>query len=344
MLILGYGVASGQETDDMYFRSKDRTKLKATPTESYSSNFETFKKKNFPEAEAEDAEVYGTNPADSYSAREINPEFVARSQSETTATGEQAYFEEGYAPANPTDSYSASVVNPNLQNNSPSFTNSWYGPSYSPMFNPYRGFYDPWMSPYYGGYYNPWMNPYGSGWNTSLNYIWSPWGSGWNVGIGYTWGNVWCPVNSYWGSPFYYPTIIAYPVETTRPNYGKRPSRNSALAGDVRPRYTTPRENSARDVNRENGRKREEYYVRPGRRMAAVDNSSADTNENNSFRPNRSRFEDTGFNTSPSRTRTDSFRESRSSTFSSPSFNSGNGSRSRTSSSSSSGSRSRGRD
>ena len=216
------------ENDDMYFNASDRAKLKEArkAEQVLASNRST---KNSKEEEL--------NPTDSYSARNVNPEFTSRSQSETTAEDEEEYFVTNYR-------YNNATQYNNWNNN----FNNWYGSSW------YRSnYWGPsiygWNSPYYGSAYDgwgsPWANPYyRSGWSTSFSFSY---GNAWNYGNGYYdpyygfaydpyWGSYYspyCGYGSYYGSPFrsrysYYPTYVVVTDNNSRgAAYGKRASRSS---------------------------------------------------------------------------------------------------------------------
>src|SRR5688572_19576583 len=192
--------AQGIENDDMYFNSKDRAKQNAAKASdvSYSASIKKSKKENRVEEEP-------INPTDSYSARNINPEYEARSNSEMAQEDNQDYFVNNYQYNN------ASQLN-NWNNN----FNQWYS-------RPWYGgnFYDPyinsWNSPYYGSPYdqwgNPWRNPYyRSGWSSSFSYHWgNTWDYGWGMSFGYGnygYGN---PYNAWgWNRPFGYSPWSSY--------------------------------------------------------------------------------------------------------------------------------------
>ena len=128
------------------------------------------------------------------------------------------------------------------------------------------------MSPYYSG---------GPGWTMTLGYMWgSP---GWNYGMNYGWGN------SYYNPYSYYqPYGYGYPTyysgggsEAPRVNYGKRPSRHSAV---VTPNPRSEQRVSSNNSNgsRTSGRTRQpvdEYYVKPYKRTTTFDNSSRTTRD-----------------------------------------------------------------
>ncbi|HZB14107.1 MAG TPA: hypothetical protein VE467_13805, partial [Chryseolinea sp.] len=140
-------VASAQEieNDDMYFNSKDRAKVKASKASE--ASYASIKKTN-KQAIPEEA----LNPTDSYSARNVNPEYEARSNSETAQADNQDYFDNSYQYNN-ANNFNNWNSNFNDRYNSP-----WYGGNY---YDPYI---NSWNSPYYGSRYdswgNPWSNPY----------------------------------------------------------------------------------------------------------------------------------------------------------------------------------------
>ena len=171
-LLLTYAaLAQGVENDDMYFNSKDRAKVRAAKASevSYSASIKKSKK----ETVADET----VNPTDSYSARNVNPEYQARSNSQTAQADNQDYFVNNYE-------YSTASNLNNWNNNFSSWYNSpWYGGNY---YDPYI---NSWNSPYYGSAFgNPWCNPYyRTGWSSSFSYSWgSSWGNyGWGMNYGY---------------------------------------------------------------------------------------------------------------------------------------------------------------
>lgn len=264
-----------QENDDLYFNSKDREKQKVENVRASASNkidedYQAFKKKHFEEP-AEDTSF--VNPTDSYSARTINPEYIARSNAEQASEDEQNYYVEGYAP-NTYDSYSAGNSNNTAYQGN---YNGYYGTSNS-NWNygnawgyPYTSSYYPsssWYSPYYGGYCNPAMSPYYSGY------------SGWTFSLGYTWGNYGAyGQNPYYYSPYSY-SYGGYPghyyyggTESSRVNYGKRPSRHSAIVVPTTRSRSTQVSSNPNGRTNTNSRSRsstDEYYVKPSRRTTTA--------------------------------------------------------------------------
>jgi len=160
--------AQGLENDDMYFNSKDREKLKAAEAEGVSVS--TVEKKKKADESIAEPEV-NINPSENYSsARTINPEFIARSNSAQASAEELNYYVEGYGSASNTyDSYSSTNNNSTGSTVDPIGTSNWS--SGNTMYNSYSP--SPWGYSPYSGCNNPYMmNPYsaGSGWALSRGY------------------------------------------------------------------------------------------------------------------------------------------------------------------------------
>lgn len=235
-------VASAQEVefDDMYFRSKDREVLASSQTL-------TMK------AAAKELEVISPiNPTDSYSARNVNPEYLSQTKVNPSSANQSpaVYFVPGYVPTG---------VNQTIYNQT-GFSN------YNGMMNPYSsfgmgmggmgmgmnmmpGFYNPYNS----FYSSPWgFDPYGynsfyrPGWNTgmSMSMGWgmggfNNWGSPWNNFYGMnSWGmNPWGMGGMGFGgacygyNSFYQPQVVIINGDTNARNavYGKRSSRSNDL-------------------------------------------------------------------------------------------------------------------
>jgi hypothetical protein len=267
--LIGSAVAQ-VENDDMYFNSSDRVKLKEARKAEQMTLASNRANRNSDEE--------GLNPTDSYSARNVNPEFTSRSQSGTAAEDEEEYFVSNYR-----------YNNASQFNNWNSNFNNWYGSSW--YRNNYWGpsIYG-WNSPYYGSAYdtwgNPWSNPYyQSGWSSSFSFYY---GNSWNYG----WGNTYNPYcgygydpygggyspyygyGSYYGSPFrsrnsYYPTYVVVADNDSRgAAYGKRASRSSQYNretyGGNRGTYSDnggrDRANTGGRSGSTSGRERTEYY------------------------------------------------------------------------------------
>lgn len=233
-------VASAQvEHDDMYFNSKDRAKVQASKPMTLSM---TNNSRNRIAAEQEIATAI--NPTDSYSARNVNPEYISQSMMSSGTTESAPYFIPDYAPTS---------VNQNLKSNNSSYSNYNNG-MYSGYGNPYSSFY-PSM---YGGYgyspYGGYNNFYNSGWSSMLSL-----GFGMGMG-GYPYGGYYPYGGSSWsmmsmmgmyGSPnygwnpyysmgmgysSYYPHTVVVINDNNRNNnviYGRRPSRSSDINNTV---------------------------------------------------------------------------------------------------------------
>jgi len=295
-LFTGAVLAQGIENDDMYFNSKDRAKLNAAKaTEvSYSASIKKNKK-----VTAEDEPV---NPTDSYSARNVNPEYSARSNAQAARADNQDYFVDNYKYNNASN---FNNWNNNFSNryNSPWYSTNYWGPSINS-----------WNSPYYGSYYdswgNPWSNPYyQSGWSSSFSYSWGrPYNYGWGMGFGY--GNPYCAYNPYYGGGYgysawnsYYGGGYGYPTQVVviengnqrGPVYGKRDSRSSQLNRDSN--HGSTRTSRAGLVDSGNGgrsttggrvdtntpaRNQSDYYNRQWRNQTNESNSSTYSPNTNS--------------------------------------------------------------
>ena len=336
-------VAQEIEHDDMYFNSNDRVKLKAVrQTE------QVAVASNRKDRIAED----DSNPTDSYSARNTNPEYTSRSQSKN-AREEEDYYVTNYRS------------NQNDFNRSNNF-NSWYGSSwYRPNYWS-QSMYG-WNSPYYGSSYGMWGNP----WASSLSFYY---GSSWNYGWGannwwgnnywdnyyggycpyYSYASAWTPYRSFGGG--YYPTRVVVINDNDRYSgtYGKRNSRSSQLNRDTDGSNRSDgriadggrtRENSGGRLSDNSSReKRTEYYNSNWRNSSqssgsfsspsrsSYNNSSSSPSRSSWESQNRSRSSGSSFSPSPSR----------SSSFDSGSSNRSSGSNSSGSSSGSRSSRSRG--
>ena len=244
-------VASAQvEHDDMYFNSKDRAKLQAAKPLILKSMA----------SEQEIATVI--NPTDSYSARNVNPEYISQSRVNPSGSAQSApYFIPDYSPI---------AINQNLYtnyNNNSAWSNPNFGmmPGFGmmPRFGMMSGFGNP-----YGNYY-PSMygnDPYGYngfnnfGFNSFNNFGYNNfynqgWGSSFSLSYGMgsmnNWGGFGCSPfgNSYYGmnsfggwnnfggGNYYSPTTVV--IINNRDNngrdmvYGKRVSRSNDLDNNV---------------------------------------------------------------------------------------------------------------
>jgi len=221
-------VATAQvaEYDDMYFNSKDRTVVMASkPLTLNNITSESYEVKT------------AINPTDSYSARNVNPEYISQSTVNPSGSVEAApYFIPDYTPVG---------VNQNLNKNLSYGGNNTYSGMMPAYGNPYNSFY-----PSMNGY-----NPYGYGYNSGFNsmYGYNPYGyngfnSGWSSMLGLTlgmgsynpWGGSSFFGNSFGFNPYgmgmgmgmgygYYPgnVMIINNDYYNNAAYGKRTSRSS---------------------------------------------------------------------------------------------------------------------
>jgi hypothetical protein len=334
--LLGMGgvFAQAVEYDDMYFNSRDRKKLneqKASGELVFASR-EKLKK-------VDEDQVEATNPTDSYSARNINPEYTSRAQTQS-AQDDEDYFVNNYQYNR--NQYNNWNNNFNQGYNDPWYRSNYYYPRINSRNSPYYGYnsygYNSYNSPWYDPMwsYNGWSSSFGLSFGNSWNYGWGGNYNYWNqpyygydpyFGGGYGYGG------GYWNNYRYPGTIVVINGGENggrKMVYGKRPTRGNALSSNqagTRTRTTIP--NAGRVDNSGRGRTQQDYY-----------NRSQRTNSSNSTFDNRS-------NTQNNRSRSwgdyNSNSSGRSSTPSySPSQNSSSGA-SRSSGSGTNG-RSRGRD
>lgn len=221
--------AFAQETDDMYFRSKDRALVTASQNEQWN-------KQRTAAREASDVKTT-INPTDSYSGRNVNPEYNSQVKVDPSAAEQAAYFIPDYTPQG---------VNQNLAVANPALNNTTVIPSTafnSGFGNPWGGWgwNDPWMMNRWnsgwgmgcfscmgmGGWYSPWgMNSWGSpwGWNNGwsmsigMGWGWNSWGNPWGWNAGWGWGGG-------WGHPV---VIVNNNIDHNNPIvYGRRQNRSS---------------------------------------------------------------------------------------------------------------------
>lgn len=321
---IGGAVAQGVEYDDMYFSSEDRAKLNQQRATEMAYNTTTTTKKSKHNEWAEEERV---NPTDSYSARNINPEYTAREHTQSAQAGEEDYFVNNYQ-------YNRNQLN-NWNNNfnnwysNPWYRSNYYGPGINTWNTPYYG-YNSWNSPWYDPYwsYNGWSSSFSYHFGNSWNYGWGGSYNYWNRPY-YGWHNPYYAWDPYMGSGFYgggywnnyrYPGTIVVVNSGERGNvmYGKRPTRGTSIVterSNVRSR--TDVTNSVRNDN-SSGRvsnqstKQEEYYNRYNRQRSTSNPSSYDSrtntqqnrssswNNNNSWNNNRGSYSPTNRSSSPS--------------------------------------------
>ncbi len=199
------------EYDDMYFKKTDRQKVK----------FASDKR----EVKNDRVQAEPINPQEGLSARNVNPEYIARYNEENTqidSDEDLEYFSEDYSNS---DYYSAqnqgTQMNPygygmhgmhTMAMMDPFMMHSWGWRSRH--YNPYMWGYDPFMDPYGMGMMSHYgmMSPYGmmgGGWGMrpgfrmSMGYGWNSWNRGWygGMGMGYGMGFGWGHPMGMWGHP-----------------------------------------------------------------------------------------------------------------------------------------------
>ncbi len=219
--LMAASAAYSQEVDDMYFTSKDRTKLVSARPVSYATV-----------AQADDAQLNtttnGINPTDSYSGRGENPEY---STSNGVQNGEPQYFNSNYQPTG---------VNQNLSNNCSGCNTPYYG-----NYNNYYGNSMYGMNSMYG-YGSPYgsMGMYGMGmYGMGMGYPSYGMGYGMGYGLGMSYGmgygsygmgyGMGYPYSSMYGMGYggygYYPSTIVIADYGNSQSYGRRGSRSGAV-------------------------------------------------------------------------------------------------------------------
>lgn len=243
MMVAFAASAQNVEQDDMYFRSKDRALLAATKPLTYANTLSRASEVNSP-----------INPTDSYSARNVNPEYISQTKvnpSATTQSGGVTYFIPNYTPTS---------VNQNIYNNPANW--NYYGSGFRPSYygmNSMMGYgmMSGFGNPYYNSFYSPYSSfgspysyydPFGYnsfGYNGFNNFYGYPYGSGLSLsmgmGFGYGgfnnyWGNSF--YNNFWGggyNPYYGNNVIIVTGDSNGNNvvYGKRSSRSNDLNNTV---------------------------------------------------------------------------------------------------------------
>jgi hypothetical protein len=345
-VIFGGALAQDIEYDDMYFNSKDRAKLTSSRADRVVLS---ESKKRSERLEEDESDV---NPTDSYSARNVNPEYTSRAASQTAQSDDEDYFVNNYRFSTQKN---FNDWNSNFNNwyNNPWYNSAYFGSARARHYSPY---YSGWNNPYYGGgFYDSWGSPYYSPYNSgmygSMSYGWgNSWNSGWGMNYGYgyglgsnSWNNYWGPsCASYYGGGYGgYPSVIVVNERDRGVVYGKRSSRSSNLVnndanGDRIIRGYSNNGSGSRSDNggrisaKSTNSRQADYYDRSWRNDSRQ-NSNSSTGFSNSA-PSRTNTWNSGTDNNNSRS---TWRESNS-TFSSPSpsRNSGVSSGSRSSGSS----------
>ncbi len=174
-----------QETDDMYFSRSDR-KAELKSNELVAKNTQ----QKVTDEPAKNPDQYGAIDQ-SYSTRNVNPEYIARYRDSKDAATDVS------VDSSADNSYYVEDFN---RNNTPtdkngSITNNYYGNPYTPYsYYPSYGMYN-----MYG--MNPYSSFYSPGWNFGMNYSFG-YMPGWSMGFSY--GNPWMY------SSFYNPWSFGY--------------------------------------------------------------------------------------------------------------------------------------
>ncbi len=326
----GGAAAQGIEYDDMYFNADDRAKLRAQSTQ---LAYNTGRDARALDYYDEDASI---NPTDSYSARNVNPEYTSRAHTQSAQADEEDYFVDNYQ-------YRSNQLQNWNRNYSNWYNSSWYRPNY------YGPGINTWNSPYYGynSWNSPWYDPYWAqnGWSSSFSFHY---GSAWNYGWG---GNY-----NYWNRPYYgwspyyglaygyglgygggYWNNYRYPRTIIVVNNGesggrsvinsKRPTRSSSAVNRT---VTRPRTSSFSNSRNDSNGRQADYYNR-SRSTSTSTFHNRGTTEQNRVRPSWSNSSNDRYN-SGGRSYTTPSTPSRSYTpsTSSPSRSMGSGSSGRT--------------
>lgn len=285
------------EQDDMYFNKKDRTKLIQQASVAEPAVDEALARGEKP-LRFDYAINKNSTPSETVNlaARDINPEYIARSQSQMLTGEETPYFKENYEYATQKNlvAYSDSLTN---WQNSSLYSSNYFAPSISGWNSPY---YAPYNDPFLMGYSsNPWCNPgFQSGLSVSFSYMMgNNWNYGWgspSVSLMFMYGSPWINMNLYWGNfgygygnPYggYYPAYYGN-GDSRGPVYGKRGSRSTDINNPNR--YTTG--NTTRPVNTANtsgtgrstasrttSRSTTEYYTPQWKRVTQQSNAASTT-------------------------------------------------------------------
>lgn len=291
--LLGISGALAQvEHDDMYFNKEDRAKLEAQRGTAVAYNDRVKKKTKF------DEEMSDINPTDSYSARNVNPEYTSRAHAEVAQSDEEDYFVNNYE------------YNRNQLNNWNNDFNNWYS---NPWYrtNYYGSAINNWHTPYYGynSWNSPWYDPFWSynGWSSSFSFHF---GSRWNYGWGgyydywnrpyYGWdpyfGGLGYYGGSYWNNYRYPGTVVIVASDAAGRNktYSKRPTRSTAIVSQRNSARTSSsyvsgnRTSSSGRTSASSNARQQEYYDRYNRAQTSTPSRSSYENRE-STQYNRSR-------------------------------------------------------
>ncbi|MCX8490730.1 MAG: hypothetical protein ORN54_06650, partial [Cyclobacteriaceae bacterium] len=103
-VVLSTAVAQSIEDDDMYFTSKDRAVMNAALQKEQQEIFASANTRRITESET----AATINPTESYSARNVNPEYISGAKVGSSANASTQYFSPNYQPT---------AVNQNLASN-----------------------------------------------------------------------------------------------------------------------------------------------------------------------------------------------------------------------------------
>lgn len=323
LLVISGAHAQSVEFDDMYFNSNDRAKLRVQQLSDVS-----YSKRDKSRQLIADSEE-NVNPSDSYSARNVNPEFTSRAHTEAAQVDNEDYFVNNYQ-------YNRNQFNNwnndfNRWNNNSWYQSNYYGPGINSWNSPYYG-YDRWSSPWVDPFwsYNGWSSSFSRAYGNSWNYGWGGNFNYWNrpyygynsmLGNGFGYGAAYG--GGYWNNYRYPGTVVVINNQDQDGrgiSYGKRPIRGNTIISDrsnIRSRSNAI--NSVRNDN--NGtnsggristqnRKQEEYY-RP-QPQNPYNDSPSDSRSNTQNNRSRSWDNNDNFNNG-SRSSSPSYTPSRSS-------------------------------
>lgn len=303
--LLGISGALAQvEYDDMYFNKEDRAKLEAQRATAVAYNTPERKNKF-------DEEMSDINPTDSYSARNVNPEYTSRAHTQTAQSDEEEYFVTNYQ-------YNRNQLNNwnNSFNNwysNPWYTTNYYGPGISSWYTPYYG-YSRWNSPWYDPYwnYNGWSSAFSFHYGSRWNYGWGGYYDYWNRPY-YAWdpyyGGLAYFGGGYWNNYRYPGTIVVVTDDAAGRNrtYSKRPSRSTAIVSErntarSRSSYANSYTRPSTSGRSSTSTRQAEYYNRYNRATQnnTYNRSSYDNSETTEFNRSRSWGSDNNTYSTPS--------------------------------------------
>lgn len=213
-----------EEYDDMYFSSKDRATLKAARQMALSA--ESVR------SMADDEQTSVINPTDSYSARNVNPEYISGRKGNSNIASPVQYFSPSYQPL-AVNQKLTSGCNSCANNYASTFNNNYgfnqfsnpYGFNNYGMMNPYNSFGS--FNSFGNGFYQPGINfSFGNAWgNPSMNFYNNYYGMNQYYG---GWGNSFYNNPFGWGNGYYGNTVVVVREPQTQ---GRRPTRAEAASG-----------------------------------------------------------------------------------------------------------------